>query len=201
LLSLRSGIAGGDNGRVPSYAAAVAMAESVAEPGQKFSYGPIPFQCFGELMRCKLEPSGESVEAYLHRRILKPIGLEPSFWRTDDDGNIHLLSGAFLTSHEWARFGLFIQRQGMWSGEQVLDPELLEQCFKGSKANPAYGLTFWLGTGNGAPKDLVMAAGKGKQKLYIIPSLDLMVLQFADAKGYQEREFLSRVLADLPRVK
>lgn len=200
LLSLRSGIAGGDNGSVPSYAVAVKLAEAVAEPGNKFSYGPIPFQCFGEFMRRKLEPRDESVEAYLARRILKPIGLEPSFWRKDTDGNINLPSGAFLTSHEWARFGLFIQRNGMWSGEQILDPKLLQQCFRGSKANPAYGLTFWLKAGDGIPDDLVMAAGKGKQKLYILPSLDLMVLQFADAKGYQENEFLKRVLKDLPRV-
>lgn len=200
LIGLRSGIAGGDNGSVPSYAEAVKMADAVAEPGTRFSYGPIPFQCFGELMRRKLESTGESVESYLHRRILKPIGLEPSFWRKDGDGNIQLPSGAFLTSHEWARFGLFIQRGGEWSGEQILDPDLLQQCFKGSKANPAYGLTFWLKAGDGIPDDLVMAAGKGKQKLYIIPSLDLMVLQFADAKGYQENEFLTRVLKDLPEV-
>jgi CubicO group peptidase (beta-lactamase class C family) len=201
LLSLRSGIDGGDNGRVPSYADAVKLAEAVAEPGSKFSYGPIPFQCFGELMRRKLEPRGESVEAYLKRRILQPIGLEPNFWRKDSDGNIHLPSGAFLTPDEWARFGLFIQRGGMWSGEQLLDPELLRQCFKGSKANPNYGLTFWLNAKGPGPRDLVMAAGKGKQKLYIIPSLKLMVLQFADARGYQENEFLNLVLQDVEDVR
>ncbi len=185
LLGLRSGIAGGENGSVPSYAEAVKMAKATAEPGTRFSYGPVPFQCFGELMRRKLEPRGESVEAYLTRRILKPIGLEPSFWRKDADGNIHLPSGAFLTPHEWARF----------------DPDLLKQCFRGSKANPAYGLTFWLPGKNQEPADLVMAAGKGKQKLYIVPSLNLTVLQFADAKGYQETEFLKLVLGDLPKVE
>lgn len=174
LISLTSGIAGGDNGSVPSYAEAVKMANAIAEPGTKFSYGPIPFQCFGELMRRKLEPRGESVEAYLARRILKPIGLEPEFWRKDADGNIHLPSGAFLTPGEWARFGLFIQRGGQWSGEQILDLELLKECFRGSKTHPTYGLTFWL-------------PGKGQE--------------FADAKGYQETEFLKFVLGDLEKVR
>ena len=44
-------------------------------PGQSFQYGPIPYQIFGELMRRKLAEKNESVEAYLKRRILDPIGL------------------------------------------------------------------------------------------------------------------------------
>jgi len=75
LLSLSSGIDGGDNGSVPSYRRAVEMAEAKSAPGARFSYGPIPFQCFGELMRRKLAPKGESVEGYLKRRVLDPIGL------------------------------------------------------------------------------------------------------------------------------
>lgn len=90
LLSLSSGIEGGDNGSVPSYKRAVSMANATADAGKKFSYGPIPFQCFGELMRRKLEPKGESVEAYLHRRVLDPIGMKVGLWRKDADGNINL---------------------------------------------------------------------------------------------------------------
>ena len=37
-----------------------------------------------------------------------------------------------------------------------------------------------------------MAAGKGKQKLYIIPSKDLLIVQLAEAQGYNEQAFLER---------
>jgi len=44
-----------------------------------------------------------------------------------------------------------------------------------------------------------MAAGKGKQKLYIIPSLELLIVQFAETTGrdYSEKEFLALALRGL----
>ena len=42
-----------------------------------------------------------------------------------------------------------------------------------------------------------MAAGKGKQKLFIIPSRHLLIVQFADAeRRYREERFLSLALGD-----
>ena len=77
----------------------------------------------------------------------------------------------------------------------------MNECFKGSKANPAYGLTWWLNpkidnktrsnesqstdkkdTGRkntGIPDDLIFAAGAGKQRLYISRSLKLVVVRQA----------------------
>lgn len=201
LLTLTSGIAGGEVGEVPSYKEAVRLAEAKFPPGGKFQYGPVPFQCFGELLRRKLEPRKETVEGYLKRLLLDPIGLKPSFWRKDADGNPHFPSGALLTAREWAKFGLFVLNQGVWNGQQLVPEKLLAECFQGTKAHPAYGLTFWLNASDERPRDLVMAAGAGKQKLYIVPSLKLLVVQFAEApRRFQEREFMRLVLDGLAKV-
>ena len=53
LLSLTSGIDVGQNLRPPAYSSAVKN-NSKYEPGDKFQYGPAPFQIFGEVMRRKL---------------------------------------------------------------------------------------------------------------------------------------------------
>ncbi|MCZ6674594.1 MAG: hypothetical protein O7C75_16825, partial [Verrucomicrobia bacterium] len=156
-----------------------------------FSYGPVPFQSWGELLRRKLEPKGETVEDYMKRRLLDPIGLTIPFWRKDKDGGIHIPSGAFVTAREWSKFGRLVLAGGKWDGEALVSKELLQQCFEGSKANPYYGLTFWLSRWKEAPSDLVMAAGKGKQKLYIIPSQQLLIVQLAEPH-YSEQAFLER---------
>ena len=198
LLTLTSGIAGGEVGDVPSYNEAVRLAEAKFPPGEKFQYGPVPFQCFGELLRRKLEPRKETVEGYLKRRLLDPIGLKPSSWRKDADGNPNLPSGAQLTAREWAKFGLFVLNRGSCDGKQLVSEKLLTECFQGTQAHPTYGLTFWLNASDERPRDLVMAAGAGKQKLYIVPSQRLLIVQFAEApRRFQERELLRLVLDGL----
>ena len=195
LLTLTSGIAGGEVGDMPSYREAVRLAEAKFPPGEKFQYGPVPFQCFGELLRRKLAVRKETLEGYLRRRLLEPIGLKPSFWRKDTDGQPHLPSGLLLTASEWAKFGQFVLNRGAWNGQQLVSEKLLAECFQGTKAHPTYGLTFWLNAADERPRDLAMAAGAGKQKLYLVPSQKLLVVQFAEApKRFQERELLRLVL-------
>lgn len=193
LLSLTSGLDAGTIGGVPTYEKAL-QSEAKHEPGRRFEYGPVPFQIFGEVMRRKLKDKNEDALSYLQRRIFTPIGLKYGLWREGADKLPHLPSGAFITAREWAKFGLLIRDQGRWQGKQIIPQARLEECFIGSKAGPSYGLTFWLGNGRAAPRDLVMAAGKGKQKLYIIPSLNLLVVQLADATRYSEDTFLKLLL-------
>ncbi|MFY7874256.1 MAG: hypothetical protein ACOVQM_02340, partial [Pirellula sp.] len=213
------------NGTVPSYKRAVTTANATAEPGKKFSYGPIPFQCFGELMRRKLEPKHESVEAYLHRRVLDPIGMKVGFWRKDADGNINLPAGAFLTPREWVKFGELVRLGGKWNESEIVPAAVLAECFKPSTAQPSYGMTWWLLGGgdedsteaangrNIAPKarrliqerrkqsyqppaDTVAAMGKGKNRCYVIPSLEMVIIRMGDSQGreFSDNEFLAKLL-------
>lgn len=206
LLSLTSGLASKSADGVPSYAAAVQLPIGGAA---RFAYGPAPFQVFGEVMRRKLQPSGETVTQYLNRRVLQPIGLRVGAWANAASGQPNLPSGAALTAREWVKFGQLLGQNGVWNNQSVLPSELLQSLFQGSKINPAYGLTFWLnaaGVGAGrnadfssglapaAPKDLLMAAGAGNQRLYIVPSLDLVIVRFGRNAPYSDAEFMARLL-------
>lgn len=204
VITLTSGIPGGESalttGRVPTYAEAIAVA-SVAAPGQKFSYGPQPFQVFGEILRRKLEPRGETVMGYLEKKILGPLGMKPARWRNGAGGNPNLPSGAALTARDWAKFGEAIRLDG----RGILPPGKLAECFQGTKANPGYGLTWWL-PGKGAygavvkrdargpwmPTDVWMAAGAGGQRLVVVPSLKLVAVRQAPVRGEREGGFNDR---------
>ena len=209
LLSLTSGISAGQIGRVPEYADAINSPVKY-EAGTHFEYGPVPYQIFGEVMKRKLAPKKETVMDYLKRRILTPIGLNVAFWRMSGDNPL-LPQGANLTAREWVKFGLFLKNGGKWNSKQIVAKKLLDELIVGSKANPAYGITFWLnheGTSpNGTPaemrvetnngeelKDLFMAAGAGNQRLYIIPSKDLVVVRYGNFGKYDDREFLGRLI-------
>lgn len=214
LLSLTSGIDAGQIGRVPTYSDAIKSAVSY-DAGKHFEYGPVPFQIFGEIMTRKLKPNNESVMDYLKRRILDPIGLKVAFWRMPG-GQPMLPQGASLTASEWAKFGLFLKNHGRSNGKQIVKAKLLDELVIGSEANPAYGLTFWLNRKGKDPRgrpisrnvvteisengiidgleDLYMAAGAGNQRLYILPSLDMVVVRQAQFGSWDDREFLTRLL-------
>ncbi len=200
LLSLSSGIAGGESlAPVPSYKKALEVATVTGPPGTRFQYGPIPYQIFGEIMRRKLVASGKATDPldYLQKRLFTPLGMRYELWREDADKMPHLPSGAFFTAREWAKYGLMILNGGAWEGKVIIKPESLAECFKPAPANATYGMTFWKARPEDPIPDLVMAAGKGKQKLYIIPSRKLLVVQFADAeRQYREERFLGLLLAD-----
>ncbi len=188
LLSLASGISGGPIARPPTYADAI-MQQATAPPGERFAYGPTPFQIFGEIMRRKLD--GDPL-AYLQRRIFDPLRIEPTHWRRGRDGNPQMPSGAGFTARDWARFGWFVLRDG----EGQVDRAALRACFEPSGANPGYGLSFWLLRDGLVPPGRIqtvdvdpelerrfgrinMAAGAGDQRLYLVPDLDLVVARQA----------------------
>ena len=196
LLSMASG-QGGVIGRPPGYADAIAAPLS-SDPGTKFQYGPTPMQIFGEVMRRKLAAKGLDANplVYLKRRILDPIGLKVGNWRNGIDGNPLLPQGAVLAAREWAKLGEFVRAGGKSDGKQLVDPATLAGLFQPSAVNPNYGLTWWLPhaptvpdpvssindlgrRGAELPADIVMAAGAGDQRLYVIPSRGLTIVRQA----------------------
>jgi CubicO group peptidase (beta-lactamase class C family) len=190
LLTLTSGVHGGTVGRVPSYAEAVKAAKVTRAPGEAFQYGPVPFQVFGELMRRKLAEKKLSPFDYLRQRVLDPIGLKVGAWRKDADGNHHLPSGAALTAREWAKFGVFILQKGKYASKQLVAWKHLAEGLSATKTNPRYGITWWV-----LEKDkAVMAAGAGKQRLYVLPEQGLVVVCFAESTRFEDRAFLDRLL-------
>lgn len=192
--------------RVPSYAEAI-LAKPSAAPGTRFQYGATPFMVFGEVMRRKLQPTGEGVLAYLERRVFAPIELKVGRWRRDRDGNLHLPSGAALTAREWAKFGEMIRL----NGKGVLRESSVAELWKGTRARPSYGLTWWLpaegpvgaglprSAGTDLPKDIRMAAGAGGQRLWVIPSRGLTIVRLAPVLGertpFDDRTILTPLLA------
>lgn len=227
LLTLTGGLDGGAIGRPPAYSAAI-RTDAKFETGEKYQYGPVPFQVFGEVMRRKLKARNESVMEYMKRRIFEPIGLKIASW-TMQEGQPNLPSGAYLTAREWAKFGQLLLNNGKVNGKQIIASKLLDELYKGTKANPNYGITFWLnrsfdgtaavaesggrfrrllgnenetgttamskyGIGKDIPKDLYMAAGAGNQRLYIIPSLDLVIVRQGRMAKFEDREFLFKLL-------
>ncbi len=184
LLQLTAGFGFGGLGRaVPTYAAALAK-ELKNAPGTRFAYGGIALQVFGAVLARKLEPRGLTPFDYLCRQVLDPAGVAIGAWRSLADGTHPLPTGAHLTARDWLAYGRWV----------LAHRDDLAACFQGSRANPRYGLCWWLGV-KGAPDDLVYASGAGGQALYIVPSQELAIVHFGRSGSYRHDAFLRRFFA------
>ncbi len=189
-------------------------------PGEQYEYASSHFLAFGEaLQRQTQKLYGETFEQYLKRRILDPIGVKVYWISRCADDNPQLAGGAYMTASDWATFGEWVRNKGLLHDKQIIEADMFDLLTQGSEENPAYGLTWWLkepvskeqikkipllqgdmgqiANSDWIPEDLFMAAGAGKQLLYIIPSLELVVVRQApwgNEKYYRDMEFLSLLL-------
>lgn len=195
-LNLTIGLPTRQGGRPPTYAEATSL-PIVGPPGSRFAYGPGPYQLFGAVLQQKLAAAGRpaDIEAYARERLFDPIGVKVSWFR-QPSGDVLLPSGAAMSARDLARLGELVRAGGVWRGRQLVDPQAFRELFRGSKANPGFGLGWWLPHASrtddpvarardiGAnaarlSKDLVMAAGVGDQRLYVIPSKHLTIVRYA----------------------
>ena len=216
LLTLTSGLNPGSPGQAPGFEEALAS-DLVHAPAEGFRYGPGAFQAFGGVLTEAL--NGEGPTDYLQRRILDPIGASFDRWNRVD-GDPQLAGGAFLTADDWLRFGQLVLNDGSWNGTQVVPPGLQDALRQAPEAAPAYGLSFWLNAPvsenasfldetpiradrDGAdgfiyadgPNDVLMAAGLFNQRLYVIPSHEMVIVRFGRADpSWNDAEFLARVI-------
>jgi CubicO group peptidase (beta-lactamase class C family) len=210
LLNQSSGI--DPQGGLPArdvYRAAIAS-PLLHDPGTIFDYGPDHFNAFAALLQRALRDHGFHGDAlaYLRTRVLDPIGVHIAGWDRDGLGQPLFASGSDFSAEQWVRFGRLVAQHGRWGHRRILRATLVDEMLDPSAANPRYGLGWWLDPGPepddddgrvhpgpipGAPADLVMAAGAGDQRLYVIPSRGLVVVRFGEEERFQDRAFLTRL--------
>jgi CubicO group peptidase (beta-lactamase class C family) len=188
----------------------------VANPGSAFIYGPSALQVFHQLLKEKLH--GASPTHYLERRVLHRLGLGSQRYLTDRAGNPLLAAGWYLSAREWARLGRLV----LAGGAPVITSASLAQCWRGSPANQAFSLGWWNNRAapggrefdfedmlvpkwprqnwsgacicRDAPSDLVACIGSGYQRLYVIPSLGLVVVRQSSGGRFSDGRFLRLLL-------
>lgn len=184
----------------------------ISAPGTKFHYGAAGYQAFGEILRRKFGRWGDSPEKAIEHAVLDPYDIDVAYWKRDDAGHVLLHAGMQMSAQGWAKFGNVMLKLAVTPGYEAL--------FRGHAANPAYGLGFWLNAPQavprrqkmddlqpaidgdqlypGGPRDLFAAIGTGKQRLYVIPSRQLVIVRFGYETHFSDGDFLSRLLTGKP---
>jgi CubicO group peptidase (beta-lactamase class C family) len=145
---------------------------------------------------------GENYLLWPQAELFDRIGVRRQVLETDLYGNFILTGFDYGTARNWARLGLLYLQDGIWQGERLL-PEGFTR-FVSSIApawpEPVYGGLFWLNTKEewALPKDTFMMAGSGQQRVFIVPSADLVVVRMGHVCSHEiARPSINAMLAEI----
>lgn len=165
----------------------------VAPPGTKFFYNtPV----YAVSKRILVAASKLPLEQLTQDWLTGPAGMTETDWRQRPAAlaGVGNNTGLVASPRDTARFGQMILNGGVASnGKRIVSAANLAALFAPSPSNSAYGRLWWLNGGGdsvrvdgrrsdgrlipAAPADLVAAFGFLDRRLYIVPSLDLVVVR------------------------
>jgi len=167
-----------------------------APPGTRWYYNTL---AYSKLQLVLAQATGASLSDYSSKELFDRVGMSGAMWASRPSGKTSTATesrvGLRLRARDMARFGLLVLAQGTWAGTQIVSADYLRSALAPSQQdNPSYGWLWWLNGGRvhrlpgstdpklvqgpvipDAPHDLVAALGAMDQKLYVVPSLDLVV--------------------------
>lgn len=178
----------------PSMEQAILRFALTDPPGRQFTYNSANSQL---LMLVLLRAIGRPYADYVAEKLWRPLGAKPARLWLDRAGGMPKGYSFFQARpRDWLRIGLAMKTAGVVDGRQVIPRDWLRQMTTPSPANAKYGLHLWLGSPHVperfynkntpfgvkqsepfAVDDVVFFDGGGGQRVYVIPSADLVIVR------------------------
>jgi CubicO group peptidase (beta-lactamase class C family) len=140
--------------------------------------------------------SGTTYNNYFQQKIRNRIGLN-GLWLPSGYNNVY-----YSNARSMARYGLLLLNKGKWDQAPILNDSnyFNAQVSSSQSLNLSYGYLTWLNgktshmlpatqfvfTGSiapNAPADMYAALGKNDQKIYVVPSQNLVVIRMGESAG------------------
>lgn len=206
LLSMRSGLdaddenprSPGNEDRLDEAADPVAFALSVPRrepPGTRYAYNSLTAYLAG---LCVEGATGQPLDAFADAHLFAPLGIAHWRWQRDAGGHAKGQGNLSLRAGDFARIGQMALDDGRWQGRAIVRADTLRAILAPRARIGAvdpyadeYGY-FWyrkrLRVGAGEVP-VAFASGNGGNKLYLVPSLRMVVAIQSSAygRGYGQR--------------
>ncbi len=148
----------------------------VTEPGDKFNYNTPAVHLLSAVLT---RATGLTEQQYADQHLFGPLGITKYEWPKDPQGLSFGGNSLSLRTRDLARFGSLYLHEGSWHGHQLVPVNWVNLSTQvhtpgGYPENLPYGFLWWVEPDAVPPA--YFAAGFGGQFIYIIPSLDLLVV-------------------------
>jgi CubicO group peptidase (beta-lactamase class C family) len=135
----------------------------------------------------------QGYETLVAERLWKPMEAGPfTMERRSAEGPGAVRASCCMTSRlgDWMRVGELLAHDGVYQGNELAPRAFVAQMKRPSSRDAKYGYYVRV-NGEFAARDVVWLESDGAQRLWIVPSLDLVILRVGDdpprAKGWDEK--------------
>ena len=127
--------------------------------------------------------TGGRVDAFAKEALFEPLGIKDIEWIKYDDGTPHA-GGLRLRPRDLAKFCQLVLNGGTWNNRQIVSKAWIDESTSPHVHGEGlffYGYHWWLGRSliNRQEIKWISAVGWGGQRMYVVPSVDLVVVVFA----------------------
>lgn len=156
-------------------------------PGSHWEYNTAAYRLLFTI--CE-RVTGQGMRELCQRELFDPLGMQRTRWLlrrsdgTDGDGaDSEEVVNIAASALDLGCFGQFVLQRGVWQGRELVAPAYFDEALHATQPhNPTYGYLFWLNRGEkrlfpDAPEDTVAAMGARYCRLFVIPSLELVVVR------------------------
>lgn len=174
-------------------------------PGTHWNYSSGDANLLSGIIRNRINNDNE-YHTSIYTDLLHPIGMLNTKVETDASGLFVASSYSYGTTRDWARFGLLFLNDGIFSGDTILSKEWVDFMKTPAEVSDGkYAGTFWLQEPEeknalvDAPTDILFADGFLGQRIYIVPSKNLVAVRMGyGMSNFSMNDFLREVIKTLP---
>jgi CubicO group peptidase (beta-lactamase class C family) len=132
--------------------------------------------------------SGKAFDDFAREALFEPLGITDWAWEKYPNGKISAAAGLRLRPRDAAKVGQLVLNGGAWGGRQIVPADWIAQSVAPRFQAIGYfgglffyGYSWWLGRtlSDGKEVTWIAAQGLGGQRIFIIPTLDLVVMTTA----------------------
>ncbi len=171
--------------------------------GTKWYYSSGTTNIVSYLLRQKIG-SDDEYYTFLHRNLFSRTGIRNAVFEVDPEGTMVGSSYLYLTARDYARFGLLYLNDGVFNGERILPEGWVEYSTTPASASGGeYGAFFWLNRSGklpSAPRDMYMCVGHDGQRIFIIPSREMVVVVLGYSPSSNGGMDFDTLLSDIIRA-
>jgi CubicO group peptidase (beta-lactamase class C family) len=125
--------------------------------------------------------TGRRLDELARDELFTPLGITDVSWYRLPNGDPIAASGLRMRPRDMAKIGQLVLNHGRWDDHQIVPADYVDAAITpqiNGQQLYFYGYQFWLGrtfTG-GREVDWAAAVGLGGQRIYIVPSLNMVVV-------------------------